>query len=359
MKNEEPKGKQLSSIFSQQRQRKKLSKMSEREPLLRESGAVSVAIADASSASSDVMEARPPRQQQQLQQQQRGSRREHGDEEECRYRRRRRWRGPLLLPCGDPSYESLGVCCSVAACFPCPLTWPCVWSHSHARLLSPLPVAVRIAAFSLFFLFVFVPWVVVRVPLSVARSEACAQLTDDGGGSIPRSTVVECLRLIKIDDVVFWVSVGLTAAALVVAGVLRFAVRRRHGIEGGCACSGCGGGGRRGGERENAAETNAKDGDGSDETSATSPSSSSFSSFFALVPLLFADVLTWLLCPACALCQEARTAAAWEREKRAMERARAAAANGGEEEEGEQEAPLLFPLEAPPVARAFDRRGEI
>jgi len=38
----------------------------------------------------------------------------------------RSWRGHLLLPCGS-SYESLGVCCAVSACFPCPLLWPCVF----------------------------------------------------------------------------------------------------------------------------------------------------------------------------------------------------------------------------------------
>lgn len=227
-------------------------------------------------------------------------------------------------------------------------------SHSHGRLLSPLSAA-RLATFSLFFLFVFVPWVLLRVPLSVARAEAYAPLADGGGGrGIPRSTVVECLRLIKIDDVAFWVSVGLTAAALFAAGVLRFVVRRRHGIEGGCG-SCCGGG--RGRDRENATTANAKC-SGGDETSTTA-SSSSLSSFFTLAPLLLSDLLAWLLCPACALCQEARSAAAWEREKRAVDAVRARVANGGGgEEEGEQEEALLL-LEAPPVPRAFDRGSEV
>ena len=68
------------------------------------------------------------------------------------------------------------------------------------------------------------------MPLSVARAQVCAPLTDTGGRGIPRQDVVECLRLIKVDDVVFWVSVGLTAGALVAAGGLRFAVRRKYGI---------------------------------------------------------------------------------------------------------------------------------
>ena len=216
-------------------------------------------------------------------------------------------------------------------------------SHSHGRLLAPLRAA-RLATFALFSLFVFVPWVLLRVPLSVARAQACAPLADSGGRGIPRSTVIECLRLIKIDDVVFWVSVGLTAGALIAAGLLRFSVRRRLGIEGGSCCGG-------GGGRRNAATTkDAKGGGGQ------GGSSSSFSRLLAAGSWLLADVLTWLLCPACALCQEARTAAAWEREKK---REAAAGADGGGERGGggdEEEALLL--LEAPAVPLAFDRGGE-
>jgi len=61
-----------------------------------------------------------------------------------------------------------------------------------------------------------------------------------------------------------------------------------------------------------------------------------------------------LLCPACALCQEARTAAAWEREKK-EQKAAAAGANG---DEADEEAPSLpLPLEAPAVPPSFDRGG--
>lgn len=181
----------------------------------------------------------------------------------------------------------------------------------------------------------------------MARAEACAPLADGGGRGIPRSTVVECLRLIKLDDVAFWVSVGLTAAALVAAGLLRFAVRRRLRIEGGgcCSCCCCGGGGGRGNAA--AAKGGAKGEEGS--------SSSRFPSLVAAGSWLLADVLAWLLCPACALCQEARTAAAWEREKE-QKAAAAAGANGADE--AEEEAPsLLLPLEAPAVPPSFDRGG--
>ena len=221
-------------------------------------------------------------------------------------------------------------------------------SHSHGRLLAPRRVrTARLATLALFSLFVFVPWVLLRVPLSVARAQACAPLAD-GGGGIPRSTVVECLRLAKIDDVVFWVSVGLTAAALVAAGGLRYAVRRRLRIEGGGCCSCCcGGGGGRG--NATAAAKGAK-GEG------PSSSRSRFPSLVAAGSWLLADVLAWLLCPACALCQEARTAAAWEREKK---QAAATGAHGGGDEAGEEEeqAPSLLLLEAPVVPPSFDRGG--
>lgn len=193
------------------------------------------------------------------------------------------------------------------------------------------------------------PWVLLRVPLAVARAQACAPLADTGGRGIPHPTVVECLRLIRIDDVVFWVSVGLTAGALVAAGVLRFAVRRRLGVEGGCS------GGRGGGRSAATEDTKGGFGEGS------SPAPSPFRSLLAAGAWLVADVLTWLLCPACALCQEARSAAAWERERK-REAADANCGSGGGSHCGgsggggdEEEALLL--LEAPAVPLAFDRGG--
>ena len=197
------------------------------------------------------------------------------------------------------------------------------------------------------------PWVLLRVPLSVARAQVCAPVSDTGGRGIPRSTVVECLRLIKIDDIVFWVSVGLTAAALVAAGGLRFAVRRRLGIEGGCGCCGGGRGGGKGkGGRGSAAAAVAKGATKSEGSS--SPQSSPCPSLLAAGSWLLADVLSWLLCPACALCQEARTAAAWERQKGTAAGANAGSSGGGGG--GDEEEALL--LEAPAVPPSFDRGGE-
>jgi len=218
---------------------------------------------------------------------------------------------PLSHPSPSPhssfNNHSCGTC-AIVTCLPCGLA--ILHGQSTRRFLGggsttqPRAWWATWPALS-FGLLTLGAWVV-RAPFVVRTESTCYPL-DVHAPAVPASLAAACARGRKVEAVTRWVAMLFTLCGLCLAAARRVAARRRHGLGGG-----------RGGR-------------------------------WPAALLLASDALAWLCCPACAACQEARTAAAaceggeW---KAAGGRARTATLPG---EVGEEEAP------PPPPPAPFSR----
>lgn len=165
---------------------------------------------------------------------------------------------PHPLSCGT---------CAIAACLPCGLA--VLHGRSTRRFLGTTDgnnSAWWTAHPALSFALLTAGAWLLRTPFVIRTESACYPL-DVHAPSVPASLAAACARGRAIEAITWWVAAVLTLAGLGLAASRRVAARRRFGLGGS--------GGR-----------------------------------LPRAVLLASDVLAWICCPACAACQEARTAAA-------------------------------------------------